>query len=135
MLVKFDSIFRVQDNPAEPPTRERRSGGWANSNASDRRDSTRYPTTWVGSLPNAQDQIRVVDVSEGGLFLAVQPAPPLGTSVMIELVISGKSMLLTGEVVRQVNAPPGAPMPSGVGLRLTRKPDEWRALVRQLNEG
>ncbi|MDZ4697028.1 MAG: PilZ domain-containing protein [Deltaproteobacteria bacterium] len=102
---------------------------------SERRDSARYPTAWTGRLGDRRTSMRVVDASEDGIFLAMSPVPTLGTNLIIEVVVDGQPHIVAGAVVRIIPANPETGTPSGVGLKLFRKPHKWEEMVAQLADG
>jgi hypothetical protein len=59
---------------------------------------------------------RVVNLSEGGVFLAVEPTIPIGTGLSFWLPVSGDKVLVRGHVrwTRSIEAGPSAPVGSGV---------------------
>lgn len=58
------------------------------------------------------------DISEGGVFLATQVAPPIGTLVDLTLVLGGDGVFEVHGVVRWERvAGPGVDGPSGVGIQ------------------
>ena len=100
----------------------------------ERRQSARHATAWVYYVGEGNEnggRFPVVNASEDGLYLAMEDRPELGSSLIIGVVIESRTLLLVGDVVRHVQAPP-APMPGGVGLKLTTKPKGWGALVESL---
>ena len=104
----------------------------------ERRQAIRYPANWQGFLPRTGKKggpFRVVDASETGLFIAMEVLPKMGTHLIIEVIIGGQAVMVAGNIVRHMTTPDGAPMPSGVGLELTRKPDNWKDLISLLGGG
>ena len=101
----------------------------------ERRGATRYPSNWVSYLPKTGEKggpFQVINASEDGLFLAMAVLPKMGTTLIMEVVVGGKAMMVAGQVVRHIDAVPGAPMPGGVGLKLTTKPKNWTEIIKRL---
>jgi hypothetical protein len=74
---------------------------------------------------------RITNISNIGLFVAVESPPEVGAPVRVELIAGDDAVrgLVQGRVVRRVVAPMGAPMPSGVGIEVTRVDKEWTRLL------
>ena len=103
----------------------------------ERRQHRRYPTAWVYYESKASEKrgpFPVVNASENGLYLAMEDRPAVGSTLIIDLVVEGRTLLLIGDVVRHLRARPGAPMPGRVGLKLTTKPENWAEIVKALKD-
>jgi hypothetical protein len=76
----------------------------------------------------------IVNASEGGMFIALDPPPDVGTQLVIEIPASAgePAMVVAGRVARRVLAPLGAPMPSGVGVEIANRTPEWLGFCTRL---
>ena len=72
---------------------------------------------------------RLTNFNEDGLFVAVSNPADVGASISVELLTNQGSVLgrVAGRVAWRMVAPPGAPMPSGVGVEITRVEKDWIA--------
>ena len=75
----------------------------------ERRQSARYSTAaWIYYLAktgNKGGPFQVVNASDDGLYLATEERPKMGTALMIEVVVEGRTLMVVGEVVRHIDAP------------------------------
>jgi hypothetical protein len=68
-----------------------------------------------------------MNITETGLFVAVATPGEVGAPVWVELLTSDGSVLgrVEGHVAWRIVAVPGAFMPSGVGIEITRVQKDW----------
>lgn len=72
---------------------------------------------------------RLTNFNEDGLFVAVSNPEEVGAPISVELLTNEGNVLgrVEGRVAWRMIAPPGAPMPSGVGVEITRVEKDWIA--------
>jgi hypothetical protein len=103
----------------------------------DRRRSSRFAVDVGAKVQAGGDDgdllSRITDASDGGMFVAMRPAPPIGTRLVIEIPGRGgrRSFVVAGKVVRRIEAPVGAPVPTGVGIEVTSSSREWLEFCAQ----
>jgi hypothetical protein len=78
----------------------------------------------------------ITNASPGGLFIALSPPPEVGTHLIVRVRTDEgqRPIVVAGRVVRRVEAPPGAPVPTGVGVEITGSTPEWIATCERLGE-
>lgn len=97
--------------------------------APEKRRWPRYPTKWRAIVPltdASRASLRVLNASEGGLFVAMNNPPAVRAWMVVEVDLGHKRVTLAGEVVHR-HLEPG-----GVGVELMLRPKEWKELVESL---
>jgi len=75
---------------------------------------------------------QVRNISRGGLFIATQSHPPIGTKLMVSFTVPGMARSVTANVeVRWVRAKAHGEMAAGVGVRFLDLPPEAEAAVNR----
>jgi len=81
---------------------------------------------------NATEAVQVGDISWGGVFLCLEPPPPLRSRLMLEFDIPDQPVTLGvwGTVVRLHNG--DAELPKGVGVEFDELDQEGRGQIQSL---
>ena len=102
--------------------------------SSDKRKWPRYPTEWRAHVAKRGEKggtYRVVNASEGGLFLAMEDPPEVSTWLIVEVDDGNASPVVAGEVAHRKIEAAGATL-NGVGVELLLKPEAWGKIVEGL---
>jgi uncharacterized protein (TIGR02266 family) len=74
------------------------------------------------------------DLSEGGLFVAIDPPPPIGTEVGFKLILGGETFLFVGTVIWHRAAGPDPKKPAGCGIKWLTLEDGALEAIRRFVE-
>lgn len=81
----------------------------------------------------------VLNISEGGVFLALSPPIPIGSGVGFRIAMGGEALTLRGHVRWTRSLPAGPDQPIGSGVELYdpdgRVAASLRAAIHRLGEG
>jgi len=75
-----------------------------------------------------------MDLSEGGLFVAIPEPPPIGTEVGFKLILGGETFLFLGVVVWIRPQPAGPKAPAGCGIKWVTLEDGALEAIRRFAE-
>ena len=106
--------------------------------SSEKRATPRVPTSLKVSFENLREmgEVLMSNLSRGGVFVAIDPPPPIGTELKlrIQIVDPPRELVLGGEVASLHVGPRFEVNNRGIGIRFVNLSREDQALVDELYE-